>query len=254
VRRNRLAHGQRLQTACCVDHRRVRSFRRRRVLADIKTIAAFECYGVAAVTSLTFQNTRQVLGALSQTAEAVREQIAPLFEDFEIAAIKTGMLADCRDHPSGSRIIRANAVGVVVVDPVLKSTSRFDFVDDVAVDALTNDLIPLASLVTPNIAEAKRISGVDIKDQLQMERAAEVILKLGAGQYSLLVAMQTPAHRPTSCLMRRDPRSSARNESGRSTLMVRGVRWLQRWHACWREEAHCANRFQSPNNTSRRPF
>jgi len=150
------------------------------VLADIKTIAAFECYGVAAVTSLTFQNTRQVLGALSQTAEAVREQIAPLFEDFEIAAIKTGMLPTAEIIQAVAGIIRANAVPVVVVDPVLKSTSRFDLVDDVAVDALTNDLIPLASLVTPNIAEAQRISGVDIKDQLQMERAAEVILKIGS--------------------------------------------------------------------------
>jgi len=150
------------------------------VLADIKTIAAFECYGVAAVTSLTFQNTRQVRGALNQTAEAVREQIAPLFEDFEIAAIKTGMLPTAEIIQAVAGIIRANAVPVVVVDPVLKSTSGVDLVDDVAIDALTNDLIPIASLVTPNIAEAQRISGVDIKDQLQMERAAEVILKFGS--------------------------------------------------------------------------
>lgn len=150
------------------------------VLADIKTIAAFECYGVAAVTSLTFQNTRQVLGALNQTAEAVREQISPLFEDFEIAAIKTGMLPTGEIIREVACIIRANAVPVVVVDPVLKSTSGFNLVDDLAVDALMTDLFPLASLVTPNIAEAQRISGVDIKDQLQMERAAEVILKIGS--------------------------------------------------------------------------
>ena len=149
------------------------------VLADIKTIAAFECYGVAAVTSLTFQNTRQVLGALNQTAGAVREQIAPLFEDFEIAAVKTGMLPTVEIIRAVAGIIRANAVPVVVVDPVLESTSGFNLVEDVAVDALMNDLVPLASLVTPNIAEAQRISGVDIKDQLQMERAAEVILKIG---------------------------------------------------------------------------
>jgi hydroxymethylpyrimidine/phosphomethylpyrimidine kinase len=150
------------------------------VLADIKTIAAFGCYGVAAVTSLTFQNTWQILGALNQTAEAARQQIAPLFEDFEIAAIKTGMLPTAEIIREVACIIRANAVPVVVVDPALKSTSGFDLVDDVAVDALTNELIPLASLVTPNIAEAQRISGVDIKDQLQMERAAEVILKIGS--------------------------------------------------------------------------
>ncbi len=150
------------------------------VLADIKTIAAFECYGVAAVTSLTFQNTRHVLGALNQTAAAVGEQIEPLFDDFEIAAIKTGMLPTAEIIRTLAGIIRANPVPVVVVDPVSKSTSGFDLVDDVAVDAFTNDLIPLASLVTPNIAETQRITGVVIKDQLQMERAAEMILQKGS--------------------------------------------------------------------------
>src|SRR5512138_790051 len=62
------------------------------ILADIKTIAAFECYGVGAVTSVTFQNTAGVFGACHQTAESVRRQMNALFDDFEIAAIKTGML------------------------------------------------------------------------------------------------------------------------------------------------------------------
>jgi hydroxymethylpyrimidine/phosphomethylpyrimidine kinase len=150
------------------------------VLADIKTIAAFGCYGLAAVTSLTFQNTPQVLGALNQSADSARQQIAPLFDDFEISAIKTGMLPTAEIIREVAGIIRAHAVPIVVVDPALKSTSGFDLVDDLAVDALTSDLFPLASLVTPNIAEAHRLSGIDIKDRLQMERAAEVMLKLGA--------------------------------------------------------------------------
>jgi len=149
------------------------------VLADIKTFAAFGCYGLAVVTSLTFQNTRQVFGALNQKAEAVWQQIAPLFEDFEISAVKTGMLPTAEIVHEVASIIRANAVPVVVVDPVLKSTSGFDLVDDLAVDALASDLFPLASLVTPNIAEAQRLSGVEIRDRLQAERAAEVMLKMG---------------------------------------------------------------------------
>ncbi|HLF83998.1 MAG TPA: hydroxymethylpyrimidine/phosphomethylpyrimidine kinase, partial [Blastocatellia bacterium] len=139
------------------------------VLADIKTFSAFGCYGLAVVTSLTFQNTRQVLGALNQNAKTVRQQIAPLFDDFEISAIKTGTLPTAEVIREVAAIIRANAVPVVVVDPALKSTSGFDLVDDLAVDALTSELFPLASLVTPNIAEAQRISGADIEDQLQME-------------------------------------------------------------------------------------
>jgi hydroxymethylpyrimidine kinase/phosphomethylpyrimidine kinase len=150
------------------------------VLADIKTITAFGCYGVAAVTSLTFQNTRRVFGAFKQDAETVRRQIAPLFEDFEIAAIKTGMLPTADIIREVASIIRENAVPVVVVDPVLKSTSGFDLIDRHAIDALMSEVFPLASLVTPNIEEAQRISGIAIRDQVQMESAAKAILKIGS--------------------------------------------------------------------------
>ncbi len=149
------------------------------ILADIKTITAFGCYGVAAVTSLTFQDTRRVLGALNQGAQIVRSQIAPLFDDFEVAAIKTGMLPTAEIILEVASIIRASAVPVVVVDPLVKSTSGFDLLDDRAVGALRNDLLPLASLVTPNLGEARLISGVDFKDDIQMRYAAETILKLG---------------------------------------------------------------------------
>ena len=150
------------------------------VLADIKTITAFGCYGVAAVTSLTFQNTREVLGALNQPTEATRQQIAPLFDDFDIAAIKTGMLPTVGTVREVAAIIRTYAVPVVVIDPALKSTSGFDLLEQQALGAFIIDLFPLASLVTPNLAEAQLISGVSINDQLQMRRAAEVILKMGA--------------------------------------------------------------------------
>jgi len=150
------------------------------ILADIKTFAAFGCYGLAAVTSLTFQNTQRVAGALNQTAEITLQQLEPLFADFEISAIKTGMLPTAEIIGKVASIIRANSIPVVVVDPVLQSTSGFGLMDDRALDSLTSDLFPLASVVTPNIQEARRISGVDIKDQGQMEAAAEAIRKTGA--------------------------------------------------------------------------
>jgi hydroxymethylpyrimidine/phosphomethylpyrimidine kinase len=151
------------------------------VLADIKTFAAFGCYGLAAVTSLTFQNTQQVIGTDNESADTVRRQIAPLFDDFEISAIKTGMLPTADIIREVAAFIEAAAVPVVVVDPVLKSTSGFDLIDDLAVDALMNDLFPLASLVTPNIAEACRLSGIRINDRQETELAAETLLKMGAG-------------------------------------------------------------------------
>jgi hydroxymethylpyrimidine kinase/phosphomethylpyrimidine kinase len=151
------------------------------VLADIKAFSAFGCYGLAAVTSLTFQNTRRVYGVMNQSAESVLKQLEPLFNDFEIVAIKTGMLPSAEIIGAVAAFIRAHPVPHIVVDPVLMSTSGFELVGDQALDALRNDLFPLGSLITPNLVEAQRLGGVDINSQPQMELAAEAILKTGAG-------------------------------------------------------------------------
>ena len=150
------------------------------VLADIKTISALGCYGVAAITSLTVQNTQKVFGAHHHDAAIVRRQIEALTDDFEIAAIKTGMLPTAEIVIEVARTIGPNAPSIVVVDPVLTSTSGFDFSDERAVNALKGSLFPLASLVTPNIAEAARITGLDVCNDATMHRAAEAILKMGA--------------------------------------------------------------------------
>jgi len=149
------------------------------VLADIKTISALGCYGLAAVTSLTFQNTREILGAIDQSADVVRRQIAPLFDDFEIAAVKTGMLPTTEVVREVAAIIEAHPEPCLVIDPVLRSTSGFDLASDQAADAIVSCLFPLASVVTPNVAEARIITGFEINNRLDMERAAAAILTLG---------------------------------------------------------------------------
>src|SRR6266849_180908 len=100
------------------------------VLADIKTISAFGCYGVAVITSVTFQNTEQVFGVEHQSADAVRRQLAALFDDFEIAAVKTGMLQTAEIVQEVSDSIKARAIRTVVVDPVLRSSSGHKLVDE----------------------------------------------------------------------------------------------------------------------------
>lgn len=150
------------------------------ILADIKTIAAFRCYGVAAVSSLTFQNTRQVFGAHNQGAELIRQQITPLLDDFQIAAIKTGMLPTAEVVREVVGIIRTSKVPVVIVDPVLRSTSGFALASEEAIGALIDELFPLADLVTPNLAEAQLLSGLDVKDDLQLNQAGEFFLELGS--------------------------------------------------------------------------
>jgi hydroxymethylpyrimidine kinase/phosphomethylpyrimidine kinase len=149
------------------------------VLADIKTMSAFGCYGVAAITSVTFQNTKRVAGARHQPAADLRRQASMLFDDFHIVAVKTGMLPTEEIVEEVARLLRTRGLHLVV-DPVLESTSGQALSDDGAADALKRHLFPLSSIVTPNVAEAERLSGVPIRDRQSLRRAAEAIFAMGA--------------------------------------------------------------------------
>lgn len=151
------------------------------ILADVKTMSAFGCFGVAAITSITFQNTQRVFGKVDLDIESLRRQLMPLFDDFEIAAIKTGMLPTAQVNREIAAMIRARSIPVVVIDPVLTSTVGDDLVDDDAANAIMEDLVPLASVVTPNIAEAGRLARLDIGSTNDVRRAAEAFLRRGAG-------------------------------------------------------------------------
>lgn len=142
------------------------------VLADIKTFAAFGCYGVAAISSLTAQNTVAVYGASHQTSEVLEGQLKPLIEDFRIAALKTGMLPTRETIEVAAGMIASHQLPHVVVDPVIRSTSGYDLIDDDAVRELVRHLLPLAEVITPNLAEAERLTGLRIEDIAGMREAA----------------------------------------------------------------------------------
>ncbi len=150
------------------------------VVADVKTFTAFGCFAAAAVTSLTYQNTNGVFGAAHQTAEALRAQVMPVVEDFCVAGAKTGMLPTREIIAEVARLFREVELPAPVVDPVVRSTSGYDLIDDAALDALKAELLPLARVVTPNLAEAERITGLRIRDRAGMLEAARVIRALGA--------------------------------------------------------------------------
>jgi hydroxymethylpyrimidine kinase/phosphomethylpyrimidine kinase len=150
------------------------------IIADIKTFSAFRCFPTAAIASITFQNTQGVFGAVHQTAESVRLQIQPILDDFEISAVKTGMLPTKEIIEEVARILRSNNLKNIVVDPVVRSTSGFDLIDDEALSSLINNLFPLSNLITPNLPEAERISGMKIEDELDVEKAAGIMQGLGA--------------------------------------------------------------------------
>lgn len=150
------------------------------VVADIKTFTAFGCFATAAVTSLTFQNTMGVFGATHQTAHTVRAQVLPVVKDFKVACAKTGMLPTREIIEEVARLFREEALPAPVVDPVVRSTSGYDLIDDAALSALISSLMPLARLLTPNIPEAERITGLIITDEEGMRRAARVMREMGA--------------------------------------------------------------------------
>ena len=150
------------------------------VVADIKTFTAFDCFAVAAVTSLTFQNTVGVFGAAHQTAQTVRAQVLPIIEDFSLACAKTGMLPTREVIAEVARLFREMELPAPVVDPVVRSTSGYDLIDDEALAALVAELVPLARVLTPNIPEAERITGLQIEDEEGMRRAAHVMREMGA--------------------------------------------------------------------------
>ncbi len=150
------------------------------VLADIKTFSAFGCFGTAAISSVTFQNTTGVFGAVHQTAASVRKQAEPVFDDFEVTALKTGMLPTTEIIETVAEMISERRLKNVVVDPVVRSTSGFDLIDDEALRSLIEALFPLSNLITPNIPEAERIARMTIKSVDDICEAAEIMRKLGA--------------------------------------------------------------------------
>lgn len=150
------------------------------IVADIRTIAAFDCFPTVALTSLTFQNTAGVFGHVDQTSGVLLSQINPILEDFSIAAVKTGMLPTAEIVEAVADLCRNGKLPAPVVDPVMISTSGHALIDDEAYASLRHSLLPQARLVTPNIPEAERLAGFSIKDEDDMRRAAEAIRLCGA--------------------------------------------------------------------------
>jgi hydroxymethylpyrimidine kinase/phosphomethylpyrimidine kinase len=148
----------------------------------VKTFSAFGCFATVAVTSLTFQNTAGVFGASHQPAEVVRAQVVPVVGDFRVAAWKTGMLPSRAVIEEVARLARETPLrdAPLVVDPVVRSTSGYDLIDDDALDALRRELLPLARVVTPNAPEAERITGLKVADTEGMVRAARAMREMGA--------------------------------------------------------------------------
>ena len=137
------------------------------IQADIKTMTAHGVYAMSAITALTAQNTTGVTGIMEVTPSFLKEQLDDIFTDIFPDAVKIGMVS------SGGLI---EAIGDnVVVDPVMVSTSGSRLISGEAIEALKEVLLPMANLLTPNIPEAEVLSGMEIHNPGDMEKAARAI-------------------------------------------------------------------------------
>ena len=149
------------------------------IQADLRTFAALGVYGTSAITAITAQSTAGVLDAAVLAADLVAAQIEALAGDIEIHAVKTGMLGDAAVVEAVAAAIKELELPLVVVDPVLASSSGARLLDDDGVEMLCAALMPLARVVTPNVAEAEVLSGNRIESDKDLRDAAKRIHDLG---------------------------------------------------------------------------
>lgn len=150
------------------------------IVADIRTIETLRCIAVAAITSITFQNSEKYFGAVNQTAESVRAQIEAVVAEHEIAAVKIGMLPTATIVGEVARLIREFELPAPVIDPVMESTSGGKLMAADAFEVFVTELIPLARVVTPNVPEAEILAGLNITGEVTMRQAAARMRELGA--------------------------------------------------------------------------
>ena len=144
------------------------------IQADLKTFTALGVHGASAITCITAQNPRRVTAIEPCSAKVVREQIAAVFEELPPAAIKTGMLFSAAIVRAVVASLKSNHAPAVV-DPVLISTSGRPLLERSALDALRKQLLPIATLVTPNLAETEALLGCKVRSPEEMRQAARQI-------------------------------------------------------------------------------
>ena len=145
------------------------------IQADIKTMTAHGVYAMSAVTALTAQNTTGVTGIMEVTPEFLREQIDDIFTDIYPDAVKIGMVSSSRLIEVIAERLAHYGAANIVVDPVMVATSGARLIGEEAVDTLKERLLPMATVLTPNIPEAEVLSGMDVRTAEDMERAAALI-------------------------------------------------------------------------------
>lgn len=200
------------------------------IQADLKTFQELDVYGMSVITVLTAQNTLGVQGVYPQSLEAIETQIDSVLGDIGADAIKTGMLYSTEIISMVARKLRQYKVRNLVVDPVMFAKGGAPLLQPEAMDALKWELLPMATVITPNIPEACGILGIrEITSEEEMERVARKLLDCGA-QYVLLKGGHLSGEDAVDLLMDRkesiylrSPRINTRHTHGTGCTLASAI-------------------------------
>ena len=145
------------------------------IQADIKTMTANGVFAMSAITALTAQNTTGVTGIMEVSPEFLKEQIDCIFTDIRPDAVKIGMVSSAELIRAIAEKLKEYQAENIVVDPVMVATSEAKLISDDAIGTLKEALLPMADILTPNIPEAEVLSGMEVKTEEDMVKAAEKI-------------------------------------------------------------------------------
>ena len=151
------------------------------IQADLKAISANGGYGASVITAITAQNTRGVTAAAELDLDLIRAQADAVFGDLRVAAVKTGMLASVGVIETVAKALRDYRPPHYVLDPVMVSKTGFPLLRPEAVGALRDTLLPLATLLTPNVHEARALTGLPVRTPAEAEAAGRQLLAAGVG-------------------------------------------------------------------------
>ncbi len=149
------------------------------IQADLKTISALGCYGMSVLTALTAQNTVAVTGIMEVEPKFVAQQMDAVLEDIGVDAVKIGMLSSPEIIAAVAERLRFYEIKTIVLDPVMVAKSGDKLLRDEAIDALKSELLPLATVITPNIPEAEVLTGTTINSKTALEQSAFILLRQG---------------------------------------------------------------------------
>ena len=150
------------------------------VTADIKTVAAHGCYGVGCITALTVQSTAGVRRVEGVTPDVVTDTLRELKADLQISAVHIGMLGSGKVAGAVANFLETAKLPNIVLDPIIKSSSGTDLIDAAGLRVLIERLLPLATVITPNVDEAAAMTGLEVTNLEQMRAAATRLQQMGS--------------------------------------------------------------------------